>query len=191
MQLARQCWDETRHVELLYHRLRELGGYKGEFPIANLEWTITCMLDSLPARLAVQNRSFEAGLMDLLGKLVERWREVGDERTADILDGILVDEIQHVRFANQWIKRLAQEDRRVLLQIAKAMRFLSDAIEALSAQPGAINAVGTVLGGASAQPTAINIADRQQADFTADEIHTILRQAGFRSLTREAEGVPA
>src|SRR5262249_31771822 len=63
MQLARQCWDETRHSELLYSRLRELGGYKGEFPVANLEWTVTCMLDSLPARLAVQNRTFEAGLM--------------------------------------------------------------------------------------------------------------------------------
>ena len=32
MQLARQCWDETRHVGLLYRRLLELGGQKGEFP---------------------------------------------------------------------------------------------------------------------------------------------------------------
>ncbi|MGE3538136.1 MAG: DUF455 family protein [Candidatus Tectimicrobiota bacterium] len=191
MQLARQCWDETRHVEMLYRRLQELGGYKGEFPVANLEWTITCMLDSLPARLAVQNRTFEAGLMDLLGKLVDRWREVGDDRTADMLDGILVDEIQHVRFANQWIKRLAQEDPRVLLHIAMAMRFLTRAITALSAQPGEVNAVGTVLGGAEAQPPAVNVTDRQHADFTSDEIHTILRQAGFRSLTLDAEGVPA
>src|SRR5262245_10277225 len=47
MQLARQVWDECRHVEALHRRLREIGGFKGEFPVANFEWTVTCMLDSL------------------------------------------------------------------------------------------------------------------------------------------------
>src|SRR6185436_9651814 len=66
MQLARQCWDETRHTNLLYKRLRELGGRKGEFPVMNYEWGVTQLLKSLAARLAVQNRTFEAGEMDLL-----------------------------------------------------------------------------------------------------------------------------
>ena len=34
------------------------------------------------------------------------FRSIGDDRTADMLDGINVDEIQHVRFANRWIKKL-------------------------------------------------------------------------------------
>ena len=34
MHLARQCWDESRHVAALYQRLREIGGRKGEFPIS-------------------------------------------------------------------------------------------------------------------------------------------------------------
>src|SRR5215467_11940189 len=33
LQLARQCWDESRHTQILYRRLCELGGYKGEFPV--------------------------------------------------------------------------------------------------------------------------------------------------------------
>src|SRR5437762_11635281 len=35
MQLARQAFDESRHVHGLHQRLRQLGGYKGEFPIGN------------------------------------------------------------------------------------------------------------------------------------------------------------
>src|SRR5438309_11878189 len=37
LQMARQCWDETRHSAILYRRLRELGGRKGDFPIMNYE----------------------------------------------------------------------------------------------------------------------------------------------------------
>lgn len=187
MQLARQCWDEMRHVELLHRRLQELGGYQGEFPIANLEWTITCMLDSLPARLAVQNRTFEAGQMDLLGQLVPRWRSVGDEATATMLEGILADEIQHVRFANQWIKRIAQDDPRTILRIAMAMRFLTQATTALAARPGTVNAVGTVLLDPKEHMPLVNVEARQHADFTPEEIHEILRQSGFRSLAPQPE----
>src|SRR5262245_62785127 len=117
MELARQCWDESRHVRLLYRRLRELGGTKGEFPVSNFEWRVTGMLDSIVARLAVQNRTFEAGQMDIVGKVIDDWRGCGDEVTAQILEGILADEVQHVRFANHWIRRLAEADRRVLLKV--------------------------------------------------------------------------
>ena len=41
MCLARQASDEARHAALLYRRLRELNGYKGQFPIANYEWGVT------------------------------------------------------------------------------------------------------------------------------------------------------
>src|SRR5882762_2196928 len=71
--LARQAWDESRHVLALYRKLRKLGGRKGEFPIANFEWSVTCSLNTLAARLAVQNRTFEAGQLDLLGSLPRNW----------------------------------------------------------------------------------------------------------------------
>src|SRR4051812_43347684 len=49
LELARQCWDEARHAALLDRPLRAAGSWKGEFPIANLDWSVVCMLDSLPA----------------------------------------------------------------------------------------------------------------------------------------------
>jgi uncharacterized ferritin-like protein (DUF455 family) len=188
MELARQCWDETRHVRLLYRRLVELGGRKGEFPIANFEWMVTGMLDALAARLAVQNRTFEAGQMDIVGKVIFDWRAAGDERTAEILDGILADEVQHVRFANRWIRRLVEDDRRLLLQIAAALCFLGHVTAALAPQPGEVNAVGTPIGGAGERIPVVNVEDRLRAGFTEAEVHEVLRQAGFRALVAPGPG---
>jgi hypothetical protein len=182
LHLARQCWDETRHVELLRRRLEELGGRKGEFPVSNFEWTVTSALDSVAGRLAVQNRTFEAGQMDIVGKVIEDWREAGDGRTAEVLDGILADEVQHVRFANQWIRRLAAQDKRVLLSVAHAIRFLATASAALAPEPGAVNAAGTPIADPRDRVPTVNVEDRRLAGFSEAEIHEILRQAGFRSL---------
>jgi hypothetical protein len=182
MELARQCWDESRHVEALHRRLVEMGGHKGEFPISVLEWSITCALDNLPGRLATQNRTLEAGAMDVVGGLKTAVEEAGDTRTAEVLDAILADEVQHVRFANRWIRRLAQLDRRVLLKVASAVRFLSAANAKFQIREGEVNAVGLALGSAEERIPAVNIEDRRLAEFTDDEIHEILRQAGFRSL---------
>ena len=64
MELARQCWDETRHIQALHRRLIEMGGYKGEFPISAFEWSITCAIDNLPGRLATQNGPGKPTLAD-------------------------------------------------------------------------------------------------------------------------------
>jgi len=182
MQLARQTSDESRHVRTLLERLKEMGGHKGEFPVSNFEWSVTMMCDTLAARLAIQNRTFEAGQMDLLGGWSTRWRtEGGDERTADIQELILADEVNHVRFANQWIKRLTQEDRRLLMRVAMAIRFLSMVTEKLAPLPGERNLNGMELGGGKAAPH-VNIEQRREAEFSEDEINEILRQAGFRSI---------
>ena len=188
MQLARQCWDESRHVNVLHRRLTEMGGRKGEFPISTFEWNITCALDKLAGRLATQNRTFEAGAMDVVGGLIRGLRGAGDDRTADVLEGILVDEIQHVRFGNRWIKSMAESDPRVLLRVAMAVRFLEHVNATLQTAAGESNSVGTVFEDPTERIPAVNIEDRRLAEFSNDEIHEILRQAGFRSLVPEAEG---
>lgn len=188
MELARQCWDEARHVLVLYRRLRELGGRKGEFPITTFEWSVTSALGDLAGRLATQNRTFEAGAMDVVKNLGRAFHGLGDEETSGVLDGILADEIQHVRFANRWIRRLAARDRSVLLRIAVAVRFLAEVNAYLAPRKGEVNAVGKTLQDPSATIPAVNIADRQLAEFTDEEIGEILRQAGFRALVEDAPG---
>jgi uncharacterized ferritin-like protein (DUF455 family) len=182
MRLARQAADEARHVMLLYRRLRELEGHKGEFPVANYEWGVTLMLTDLPGRLAVQNRTFEAGLIDLLGALRSVWRDAGDHRTADVLDAILADEINHVRFANRWIRKMTVEDPRVLLKVAMAIRFLARANSMTAPKAGDVNAAGYTTSSRDRLPPAVYVEGRKEAEFTDEEVHAILSLAGFRSI---------
>ncbi|CAM3110369.1 DUF455 domain-containing protein [Sphingomonas antarctica] len=186
MELARQCWDEARHVRALHRRLVEVGGYKGEFPISTLEWSVTCALDTLIGRLTTQNRTLEAGAMDVVGGLARNVRASGDEDTACLLEAILADEVQHVRFANRWIKKLVADDRRLLMKVAHAVRFLMAANAKFQIRDGGeVNAVGTVLQSPEERIPAVNVADRKLAEFSDDEIHEILSQAGFRTLVQE------
>jgi hypothetical protein len=185
LELARQCWDESRHVQVLHRKLCAMGGRKGEFPISAFEWNVTCALDDLAGRLATQNRTFEAGAMDVVGGLAASLQDA-DPEIAEILEGILADEIQHVRFANRWIKRLVQQDRRTLLKVAGAVRFLAHANGALQSRAGETNAVGRVLTDPALRVPAVNVEDRRLAEFSDEEIAEILRQAGFRSLLRDA-----
>jgi uncharacterized ferritin-like protein (DUF455 family) len=182
MELARQCWDEARHVAALQRRLEEKGGYKGEFPISAFEWSVTCAIPDLAGRLASQNRTFEAGAMDVVGGNIQEWRKVGDAQTAEVLDCILADEVQHVRFANRWIKKFVEQDKRVLLKVAMAVRFLAEANVALQGAAGSTHATGKPIGNPADRVPAVNIEDRKLAEFTDEEVGAILRQAGFRSL---------
>lgn len=186
MELARQAWDETRHVLVLWRRLKELGGYKGEFPISAFEWCVTSAIDNLAGRLATQNRTFEAGAMDVVGGLIRMVREqMHDETTAQVLEGILADEVQHVRFANRWIKAMATEDKRVLMRVAAAIRFLSVANSRFTARTGEVDAAGRVFETPEERVPAVNVEDRKLAEFNDAEIYEILRQAGFRTLIPE------
>src|SRR5262252_5557124 len=182
MQLARQCWDESRHSAILHRRLREMGGEKGEFPVMNYEWGVTQLLDSLPARLAVQNRTFEGGEMDLLRQQQTMWSAVGDEATASLMDALLADEVHHVRYANRALKQMAQEKPRTLLEVAAGIRLLQRITAALAPEPGEKNAVGVNLTGFSHVEVITNVDDRRLAEFTDAEIADLLRKEGFGSL---------
>lgn len=130
MELARQCWDEARHAKLIYLRLLANGGKKGDYPIANLDWSVVTMLDSMAARLAIQHRTFEAGSLDIEQVAIPLFRNAGDDGTADVMDAIAADEIHHVRFANVWLKQMTDADPRIVLKIASAVAWLKKVVQA-------------------------------------------------------------
>jgi uncharacterized ferritin-like protein (DUF455 family) len=157
LHLARQCWDETRHARLFLRRLIALGGRKGEFPVINEEWGVVCMLDSLAGRLAVQNRLFEGGSLDVMKDSIGVWAGWGDPETAAIVDAVAADEIQHVRFANDWLEGLKTENPRALLKAIAAM-------SAVRAWTVALTPPGMVMEHA----IPVNAEDRRHAGFSPD-----------------------
>jgi len=163
MELARQCWDEARHAEICFRRLKAMGGWKGMYPIANLDWSVVGMLDSLAARLTVQNRTFEGGSLDIERGEIAMHLERGDHATAEIVEAVGADEIHHVRFANQWLKRMTDAQPRTVLEVAQAMAWLRQVVEAT--------------GGESQHEIATNVHDRELAGFSSTEISEVERLA--------------
>jgi uncharacterized ferritin-like protein (DUF455 family) len=181
VQHARQCWDESRHAGLIARQLTAHGGFKGEFPIINYDWGLACALDSLPARLAVQNRTVEAGEMDLLRQLRDLWRDAGDAGTAAVMDGILADEIQHVRFANRWLQQEARDNPRVLMQVARAIQYVQTVTDAFTPDPGARNRAGIEMAALDRTSIAINYDDRRLAGFSDADLAALAEQASAPS----------
>ena len=87
-----------------------------------------------------------------------------------------------MRFANRWIKRLTEEDPRILLKVALAIRYLRTVNAGRDAgSPARCNAVGVTIPGQGPAP-AVNVEGRREAEFSQEEILEVLRQAGFRSI---------
>jgi len=162
LELARQCWDEARHARLIFERLKAYGGWKGQYPIANLDWSVVAMIDSLAGRLAVQHRTFEAGSLDIERQAIPMFRDVGDHETADAMEAIEADEIQHVRFANDWLNLITRAEPRTVMQVASAMTWLRKVVGAT--------------GGESPHEIRTDAESRRLAGFSAAEIDEVQRQ---------------
>ena len=174
MDLARQCWDETRHAQGFLRRVIELGGHKGESPIKNGDWGIVGMIDSLAGRLLVQHRLFEGGAIDAFKQMARQMRALGDHRTAALYEVVLADEVQHVRFANRWLRALSA-DPRAVMQMAKAQATLRRILEAMKPRPGDRSLDGVDLA-AEDHGIDVNTEDRTTAGFTLAEITGLQRE---------------
>lgn len=121
MWFARQCADEARHVRMFRRRLESLGGRVGQFPVLNFQYRIITKADSLVGRLAIQNRAFEAGGLDAVAWVAQQVRDSGDPALADFFDSQLADEIVHVRFANEWLRRTLRGNPRALMEMSRTL----------------------------------------------------------------------
>lgn len=168
--LARQCADEARHVQLYLRVMRNRGIEPGEYPVLNFQYRVLTQIDSLVGRLAVENRTFEADGLDAATFGHGEARAEGDEEMAALLDAQQADEIVHVGFANDWIRREVARDPRTLLRMASAISQASKAFETVFAGGGTVR-----------YPVART--EREEAGFAPEEIEVAAR------LSAEKRGV--
>jgi uncharacterized ferritin-like protein (DUF455 family) len=107
--MARQVWDESRHVEIYLRLLEHLEGYAGEFPETTILWRCACAEDAA-ARVAGVNRGLEGLACDVFNQLVYIARKIGDPILERAVDFVLADEITHVRMGSKWLTRLTEGD---------------------------------------------------------------------------------
>lgn len=166
MELARQCSDEARHARAYRGHVEQRGGHVGQFPVLNFQYRIITARPDLISRLVIQNRSFEAGGLDAIAYGVAEARKQGKIELAEFYEAQLNDEISHVRFANEWIRKAIKEDPRTLLRMGTA---LADAGIAFRMVMGAEGTEG------ADYPAAVR--ERLDAGFTEDEVREAARLA--------------
>ncbi len=109
MNMARQCWDEARHVQIFEKLIDHVGGEIGEFPESTFLFETSCHDDPV-LRVTGVNRCLEGLACDAFRSLVDYGKSVGDEVIAQAVDYVLADELTHVRFGSDWVKKFTEGD---------------------------------------------------------------------------------
>ncbi len=165
MDMARQVWDESRHVEIYTKLIEHLGGYLGEFPESTILWRCACAEDAA-ARVAGVNRGLEGLACDVFAQLIAIAKKIGDPVIERAVDYVLADEITHVRMGSYWLNRLTEGDPE---RRRRAVEFQESIDERFN------------LGGARQEgeadqvPIAIATEYRRLAGFTDEEIQRLVR----------------
>jgi uncharacterized ferritin-like protein (DUF455 family) len=111
MGMAQIMQDEQRHTRMHIQRAAKLGLHFGELPVNCYIWKKAMSFASLLDYLACLPLLFEGGNLDHSLELAGAFANAGDERSAALMRRIHEDEIGHVRFGIEWLRRLKPEDQ--------------------------------------------------------------------------------
>ena len=166
MNMARQCWDEARHVQIFEKLLTHLGGEVGMAPESTFLFECACSED--PAlRVAGVNRGLEGLACDVFRDMIRYAEKTGDELMQQAIDYVLADELTHVRFGSEWVKEFTKGDPD---RFKRAQDFRREVDKQFS------------FGGARSdrEDAAIPIAweDRKEAGFTDEELQELAQLSG-------------
>jgi uncharacterized ferritin-like protein (DUF455 family) len=165
MDMARQVWDESRHVEIYLRLLEHLDGYVGEYPETTILWRCACAEDAA-ARVAGVNRGLEGLACDVFNQLVHIARKIGDPILERAVDFVLADEITHVRMGSKWLTKLTEGDAE---RRRRAIEFQESIDERFN--------LGGVRREGEHDAVSISIATdvRRMAGFTEEEIERLIK----------------
>src|SRR5437773_4288046 len=165
LDMARQVWDESRHVEIYLGLLEYLGGYVGEYPESTILWRCACAEDAA-ARVAGVNRGLEGLACDVFNQLVHIARRIGDPILERAVEFVLADEITHVRMGSKWLTKLTEGDPE---RRRKAIEFQENIDERFN--------LGGIRQDGDHEAVSISVATdvRRMAGFTEEEIERLIK----------------
>jgi uncharacterized ferritin-like protein (DUF455 family) len=109
LDMARQCWDEARHVEISCKLADFMGTEIGEFGESTILFEAACNADPV-LRLAGVNRALEGLAIDVFNTMREFGEKSGDPVLEFCEDWMLADEVTHVKMGSDWLRRLTATD---------------------------------------------------------------------------------
>jgi len=98
--------DEQRHTRLHVQRAAELGLAFGDLPVNSYIWAKALQYSSVLEYVCGLPLVFEGGNLDHTAEFEQYFLEANDRRSAAIMRAIHRDEIRHVRFGIDWLRKL-------------------------------------------------------------------------------------
>jgi len=98
--------DEQRHTRLHVQRAEELGVTFGDLPVNGYIWQKAMEYSTVLEYICGLPLVFEGGNLDHTMEFEHYFVDAGDRRSAAIMRAIHRDEIRHVEFGMDWLRRL-------------------------------------------------------------------------------------
>jgi uncharacterized ferritin-like protein (DUF455 family) len=121
MDMARQAWDEARHVEISVMLSDWMGTEIGQFAENTVLFEAACSSDPV-LRLAGVNRALEGLAIDVFTTMKEFGDLAGDPYLEFCEDWMLADEVTHVKMGSDWLRKVTENDPE---RRTKALEFQS------------------------------------------------------------------
>jgi uncharacterized ferritin-like protein (DUF455 family) len=169
LDMARQCWDEARHVEIYAALLDHVDGYVGQFTENVMLFEFACS-DDPAERVVGVNRCLEGLALDVFNETMRFGRAAGDETIWRTVDYVSADEVTHVRFGQVWSKALTEGDPERRKRVVDFQRKVDRAFSF-----GGVRGAYDPATGEEFMPLAVEL--RRLAGFTDDDIEAV-RTAG-------------
>jgi uncharacterized ferritin-like protein (DUF455 family) len=161
LDMARQCWDEARHVEISVKLTDWMGSEVGEFAESTFLYEAACNPDPV-LRLTAVNRALEGLAIDIFHSMREFGRVAGDPVLEFCEDWMLADEVTHVKMGSDWLRRMTLDDPE---RRARALEFQKVVDKLFS--------LGGFRGEEDDSPIRLARRFRELAGFATDEIDEI------------------
>src|SRR4051794_19544786 len=109
LDMARQCWDEARHVEISVKLGDHMGTEIGEYGESTFLFEAACNPDPV-FRLAGVNRALEGLAIDVFTTMRDFADTMGDPILGFCEDWMLADEVTHVKMGSNWLRQVTEGD---------------------------------------------------------------------------------
>lgn len=96
--------EEQMHTKMYLRRMKECGIEFGSLPLNSHFWRLVSPMKSPIEFVTKLNLTFEQANLDFSKFYAEKFREVGDNATAGVLEKIYRDEIDHVGHGIKWFR---------------------------------------------------------------------------------------
>src|SRR5262249_32725966 len=108
--LANTLQEEQGHVQIYIKRLKEMGVAFGDLPLYRHFWAYTPFITTPAQYVSIMSLTFEMANLDFAPIYGREFFRYGDHDSAALMEQIFQDELSHVAFGWQWLRKYFSEE---------------------------------------------------------------------------------